>query len=101
MPSLHTAWALWSALAIVVAARPYDRGLRALAAVVGAAHLAATVLIVLSTGHHFVLDVLAGAGVIAFGAVVARAVHRLRLRRRRAVRASHRSRPGAAGSVTT
>jgi hypothetical protein len=78
MPSLHTAWALWSALALIVAACPYDRRLRALAAAAGATHLTVIVLIVLSTGHHFVLDVLGGVGVVALGAGVAAALQRRR-----------------------
>jgi hypothetical protein len=76
MPSLHTAWALWSVLALILAARPYDRRLRALAAAAGGTHLGVIVLIVLSTGHHFVLDVLGGVGVVALGAGVAAAQRR-------------------------
>jgi hypothetical protein len=74
MPSLHTAWALWSALALIVAAWPDGRRLRALAVAAGGTHLGLIVLIVLSTGHHFVLDVIGGVSVIAVGAGVAMAV---------------------------
>jgi hypothetical protein len=55
-PSLHVAQASWVLLVVVASTR--RRSLRGLAV----AHLALTVLIVLSTGNHYVVDVAAGAG---------------------------------------
>jgi diacylglycerol O-acyltransferase len=54
-PSLHAAWAVWVLLAVYGTTR--RRLLRGLAVT----HLALTVLIVLSTGNHYLLDVGAGA----------------------------------------
>ncbi|MGH9056024.1 MAG: phosphatase PAP2 family protein [Acidimicrobiales bacterium] len=65
MPSLHIAWAVWSALALWRVFR-YRR----------LAHLAwlypaLTALAVLATGNHFVLDVLGGAATIVVAMLVA------------------------------
>ncbi len=59
LPSLHVAWALWVALAVRAATT--RRWLRAL----GGAHVAATVVVVVVTGNHYVLDVLAGGAALA------------------------------------
>ena len=59
MPSLHVAWALWVALT-VVSMTPRLRW-RLLAW----AHVALTSVVVLATGNHYLLDVLAGAVVLA------------------------------------
>ncbi|MCU1693874.1 MAG: hypothetical protein JWM64_2965 [Frankiales bacterium] len=64
LPSLHVAWALWVLLAVLAASS--SRWLHGLAA----AHLLVTVAVVLLTGNHYVLDVLAGAA-LAFGCRVA------------------------------
>ena len=56
LPSLHVAQASWVLLVVVSATG--RRSLRALAV----AHLAITVLIVVSTGNHYLVDVAAGAG---------------------------------------
>lgn len=55
MPSVHVAWAVWCALAVYPVAR--HRVVRALA--IGYPVL--TTLVVVSTGNHYVLDVIAGA----------------------------------------
>jgi membrane-associated phospholipid phosphatase len=55
MPSLHVAWAVWCALALYPVVRHW--ALRALA--VG--YPLMTALVVVATGNHFFLDVLAGA----------------------------------------
>jgi membrane-associated phospholipid phosphatase len=55
MPSLHVAWAVWCALALYPVARHW--ALRALAA----AYPLMTTLVVVATGNHFFLDVIAGA----------------------------------------
>jgi membrane-associated phospholipid phosphatase len=55
MPSVHVAWAVWCALAIYPVAR--HRAVRALAI----AYPVLTTLVVVATGNHFFLDVIAGA----------------------------------------
>jgi hypothetical protein len=59
MPSMHVAWSVWCGLAIVLLAR--RRWVRML----GVAHPAATLVVIVATGNHFVLD--AVGGVIALG----------------------------------
>ena len=65
MPSLHLAWACWSALA---AWRILPR--RWWAALVWL-YPVATAVAVMSTGNHFLLDVLAGSAVLALSALIA------------------------------
>ncbi|NMO88303.1 phosphatase PAP2 family protein [Actinomycetospora sp. TBRC 11914] len=84
MPSLHTVWALWTAAALVLATRRTRPAVRWPVAVLGGAHVAATVAIVLGLGHHFVADVLAGVAVAAAGAGGAAVVHARTRRGRRA-----------------
>jgi membrane-associated phospholipid phosphatase len=55
MPSLHVAWAVWCALALYPVLRHW--ALRALAV----AYPLMTTLVVVATGNHFFLDVIAGA----------------------------------------
>jgi membrane-associated phospholipid phosphatase len=55
MPSVHVAWAVWCALAVYPVAR--HRAVRALAI----AYPLLTTLVVVATGNHFFLDVIAGA----------------------------------------
>jgi hypothetical protein len=64
MPSLHIAWALWFAVAIWKVSE--RRLVRALAAL----HVMVTVAAVLATGNHYVIDVFAGAGVMALAFVL-------------------------------
>src|SRR4051795_10342039 len=54
LPSLHVAWAVWCALAVVAAGRTRRRWL-------ALAYPAATTLVVLTTANHYVLDAVAGA----------------------------------------
>ncbi len=61
MPSLHMAWAAWCALAVAAGTR--RRGVRLLAW----AYPLTTALVVLGTGNHYLLDVLAGV-LLAFAA---------------------------------
>ena len=62
MPSLHLAWAAWCALAVWrITSRPWVRGL-------AAAHVLLTALAVLSTGNHYVLDMVGG--LLTLGAAV-------------------------------
>lgn len=58
MPSMHVGWALWCAL--VLHAYAGRRALRAL----GWTHLALTVLVVVGTGNHWVLDAVVGAAIV-------------------------------------
>jgi hypothetical protein len=77
MPSLHVAWAVWSALAVYPVAR--RRALRMLAA----AYPVLTTLVVVTTGNHFVLDTIAGALLAgAAWAGVTRAARRIAARTR-------------------
>jgi hypothetical protein len=61
MPSLHTAWAVWCAVAIVVCAR------RTWVRVLGALYPCATVFVIVGTANHYVLDVVGGLVVLAVG----------------------------------
>ncbi|MFC6288243.1 phosphatase PAP2 family protein [Nocardioides sp. GCM10027113] len=64
-PSLHAGWALWVALA--VRATTTSRVARSL----GWAHAAVTAVVVVGTGNHWVLDVVAGWLVVLLGYAVA------------------------------
>jgi hypothetical protein len=57
-PSMHAGWALWVALAITAATA--SRALRTL----GWAHAITTVVVVVGTGNHWVLDIVAGWAVV-------------------------------------
>jgi hypothetical protein len=59
MPSLHTAWAVWVALTVVVMTRSV--WWRALAWL----HVALTVVFVIITGNHYAVDVVAGVATVA------------------------------------
>jgi hypothetical protein len=78
MPSLHIAWALWCSVSIWQATR--RRVPRALALV----YPLLTASVVLATGNHYLMDVLAGAGTAGIGYAAAFAFERaLAWRRRR------------------
>jgi hypothetical protein len=65
MPSLHAAWAVWVALAVMAMTSSWWlRGL-------GWAHVAMTAVVVVVTGNHYVIDILAGALVVAVAWAVA------------------------------
>jgi PAP2 superfamily len=76
MPSLHMAWAVWCA--IVIWRLTKRRWLRAL----GAAHAGITAFAVLSTGNHFVLDVLAGVLTVALAFAIVEPIRMLVARKR-------------------
>lgn len=59
LPSLHAAWAIWVALTVM--SMTTRRSLRALAW----AHVAMTSVVVIVTGNHYVIDIAAGALVVA------------------------------------
>ena len=65
MPSLHVAWAIWCAVAVVTATRTRWRHLAWLYPV-------ATTFVVLASANHFVLDAVGGAAIIVLGLLAAR-----------------------------
>jgi hypothetical protein len=78
MPSLHVGWALW--VTVAVFAITQDRRLRAVAA----AYPVVTVVVIVATGNHWILDGLAGAvcllvSVVAVDQVLARVRPRSRV----------------------
>jgi hypothetical protein len=93
MPSLHMAWAGWCTLAVWRASK--RRWVRALAL----AYPCLTALAVLSTGNHFLLDIVAGLAVLALAALLVAVPARLRSHGARAQRARGAARQIRAGSV--
>jgi hypothetical protein len=72
MPSLHVGWALWCGILIVLYAR--HRWVRML----GAIYPVAIAAVVMATGNHYLLDVVAGVATMALGAGMTAAMIRLR-----------------------
>jgi hypothetical protein len=70
MPSLHVGWALWCGVLVAVYAR--RRWVKAL----GIAYPLATTIVVLATGNHYLLDVIAGALTMGVGALLSAAISR-------------------------
>ena len=68
MPSVHCAWALWCACALV------PRLKSTWAKVVAALYPVCTVIVIVITGNHFVLDAVGGFGVLGIGYLIARAI---------------------------
>ncbi len=70
MPSLHFAWSLWSGLALFpVLRRPWTKALALLYPLV-------TLMAILITANHFLLDAIAGATCLGVGWVLGRALYR-------------------------
>lgn len=94
MPSLHIAWATWCAVVL------WQTSKRRLVRALGFVHVALTAFIVLSTGNHFLLDVLGGFVTAALSFAIVAAFERVRGRSRppRAPGAADRL-PEAAPSV--
>ncbi len=67
MPSVHCAWALWSACALVPRLR------RTWAKLLAGFYPVVTVTAIVLTANHYFLDVVGGFGVLGCGAVLARA----------------------------
>jgi hypothetical protein len=66
MPSLHIAWSLWCGIAIYLCARrPWVRAL-------GVAYPVMTLIVIVGTANHFVIDAVGGAVVILLGFVLQR-----------------------------
>ena len=63
MPSLHTAWAIWAGLSVFMCAR------RLWVRVLGLIYPFFTVLVIIATANHYLVDALGGAAivVVAFG----------------------------------
>ena len=80
MPSLHFAWALWCALALAPATR--RRWLK----VVVWCYPAVTLLCIVVTGNHYLLDAVGGAVTLALGYAAARLLVSLSAFRRQAAR---------------
>lgn len=66
MPSLHIAWSLWCAIAIVTLAK------RRWVRVLGALYPLATLFVILGTANHFVLDAAGGVAALGVGIAVQR-----------------------------
>ena len=64
MPSLHCAWAVWCGLVLVLLAG------RAWIRVVGAVYPFTTFFVVMGSGNHYLLDVVAGVLVLCLGATL-------------------------------
>jgi hypothetical protein len=77
MPSLHMAWAVWCSMVIWKATK------RAWARVLALVYPCLTGFAVLSTGNHFVLDVLAGIAAMGLSVLIVALIGRLRERARR------------------
>jgi hypothetical protein len=70
MPSLHFAWSLWSGLALFpVLRRPWAKALAILYPVL-------TLLAILITANHFLLDAMGGATALGIGWLLGRAMYR-------------------------
>jgi hypothetical protein len=90
MPSLHTAWALWCAFAI------YTVTTHAWIRIVAWLYPVATVLVIVGTANHYLLDAVGGALVFLIAVATQRSATRLRGRRRERINA----RPGAQTPAT-
>ncbi|HEY1776702.1 MAG TPA: phosphatase PAP2 family protein [Solirubrobacteraceae bacterium] len=89
MPSLHIAWAIWSGLSLWLLLR------RRVVALLAVAYPLMTALVVMGTGNHYLLDVLAGAATVPIAFVFQRVADRLATRVTRSLRAP-RALPGVA-----
>ena len=74
MPSLHIAWALWSAIGLWQLFR------RRWVAVLAVLYPLTTAFVVLATGNHYMLDVLAGVATLCLAFALQSAFDRLRTR---------------------
>jgi hypothetical protein len=90
MPSLHVGWALWCGLTVFLCAR--DRTVR----VLGLLYPVLITLVVIGTGNHYLLDCVAGALLLAVGAVLTGPALRTSDRVRAWARAALMRRRGAA-----
>jgi hypothetical protein len=82
MPSLHTAWSLWCAVAIVQVAR------QTWVKVLAVCYPVCTVIVIMGTANHFILDAVGGVVSLAFGLLVALVAARTSASARRLLRAA-------------
>jgi hypothetical protein len=61
MPSLHIAWAMWSGIAIFVCAR------RLWVRILGLAYPFMTLIVIVGTANHFIIDAVGGAAIVLIG----------------------------------
>ena len=80
MPSLHVGWALWCGIALWVESRRETRRARTWLRIGAVTHPALTILVVVATGNHFVLDAVGGAAVLAVGLAASKGVRSMRRR---------------------
>jgi len=74
MPSMHVAWSLWCAIIIfLVARRSWVRAL-------GILHVLATMVVIVATANHFLLDAVGGAAALAVGYAAVRLFEMARTR---------------------
>jgi hypothetical protein len=71
MPSLHTGWALWCAIAVADVAR------RRWVKILAFCYPAATIVVILGTANHYFLDAVGGAITLGCGYLATRGVRRL------------------------
>jgi hypothetical protein len=69
MPSMHIGWSLWCGLVIVVLAR------RRWVRVLGALYPAVTLLVIIGTANHYVVDAVGGAAALAVACVLVRLLY--------------------------
>lgn len=70
MPSMHIGWSLWCGITIFALAKtPWAR-------ILGLLYPCVTLLVIVSTANHFVLDAVGGALCLAFGYAVSYAWYR-------------------------
>ncbi|HEY0950622.1 phosphatase PAP2 family protein [Nocardioides sp.] len=92
-PSLHAGWALWVAMALqIYATRKWVRTL-------GWLYALGTVIVIVGTGNHWVIDAIVGWMVIVLGWAAAEAIGRVRLRQ--VLARALRRRPRDPGLVLT
>jgi hypothetical protein len=74
MPSMHCGWALWCAIQMWgFGSRPWR--------VIAVAYPSVLAVVVIATGNHFVIDILAGGACVAIAYGIVEATHRLLTRR--------------------
>ncbi|WP_242614195.1 phosphatase PAP2 family protein [Actinomadura roseirufa] len=76
MPSIHTAWSLWCAMVVIGVAR------RRLVKAVALLYPAATIVVIMGTANHFLLDAAGGAVTLAAGLAVGRGAFLVKARAR-------------------
>jgi hypothetical protein len=88
MPSLHTGWSLWCAVAIIhLADRRWIK-------ILAACYPICTVIVIMGTANHFLLDAVGGAVALACGFVLAKVVGRISVPVRRLAGSLLNARPG-------